>query len=239
MIWISQLFEEDKSIIEERKKLGQLVKKLIEANSNKESYYWIIFDTITTEFKSIILHKVKIFLQDFRQALILAHSRINSGENLELIIKDFSNKLKEDPNINSLYSYYETQGFSFEKILTDIELRKEFFLKFQELSSIMNETFLEITKDCQKEYYKDKVGKWILQDSDEFKEFRNIATKIGQYDRFHILACIIFSIEQKRKTKFVTTDEPLLNKANRLLSFYNDNKTVILEQIRELETERE
>ena len=55
---------------------------------------------------------------------------------------------------------------------------------------------------------------------------------IGQYDRFHIFACMIFAIEKNWKTKFVTTDSSFLNKANSLLEFYEDKKKVILKQLR-------
>lgn len=191
------------------------------------------------DFKSIIVHKTKIFLQTFRELLVFSHTRLDSGENQDLrgILEEATKQLKQDPNINSLYSYYKKKGFSYEKVLNNIDIMKEFFLKFQELSQIMYETFITLTKDCRKEFYKEKVGKWFLKNSFEFKEFRKITTQLGQYDRFHIFACIIFAIEKNRKTKIVTTDAPLITKSNSLLEFYNRKKKILLEQIRKLETD--
>ncbi len=207
----------------------------MEFYSKDESLYWILFDTISWEFKSIIIKKGKIFLQNFRELLVRAQSRLAIGEELELIAEEYTKLLKQNPNINSLYSYYEIKGYTFEKVLKEIEIRKEFFLKFQELTLIMNETFIELTKECQKKFYKEKIGKWILNNTPDFNEFREATTRTGQFDRFHILACMIFAIEKNRNTKFVTTDTPLMNKTNNIIDFYNNKKKVILEQIRRLE----
>lgn len=158
-------------------------------------------------------------MQIYRDFLFNVQNRLNSGEDLDTISTDYANILKLNPNINSLYSYYERRGFGFKQVLYDRETRVRFFTILQELTQIMNETFLELTKDSQKIFYKDKVGKWIINFSNKFNEFGLQTPKIGQFDRFHILACMFFALRKNRKTKFITIDILFLNYQRKYICF--------------------
>lgn len=106
VFWLSKSLEEENQLILERYLQGALINKLM--NSYREpTDYWVLLDTVSYEFKEIIHHKILNYSIKLRKYLFEANIDIKNGESNVDVGTKFSNLLKNNPDINSLYGYFE------------------------------------------------------------------------------------------------------------------------------------
>lgn len=81
-----------------------------------------------------------------------------------------------------------------------------------------------ITKKYPLKRIKDLIVTWIELDKKSFIKFREITPRIDNYDRFHILGCLLLTFFENRGAKLVTLDKNILECTNEVLKFYSSKQ---------------